>query len=122
MTVTISVKGSALPADRVSALLVTEFKLSRKGGNNVIDLPGRELPVVAYHPTRGRAGSFSVLLAGAAEAAAFDLLMKRSATFTLTDSDQPFYNLNFAVDQGGYRVELHEAKRRFVGTVEVVEQ
>lgn len=123
MTTTIKVKGSALPIDSLTVFQLTRFKMSRKPGSSVNVVPGRPGSVVAWHPARLRAGSLELVLADEAQARAFDALISRAQTYTLTDTDRPLYNMDFAVDEGGWTIELDEqTRRRFIATVEVVEQ
>lgn len=123
MSTVVKVKGSALAADKITPLLLLGYEMDRPSGSAITDIPGRAKAVVTYRPQRARKGSLAFLLADEAAATAFDALLSRPVTFTLSDTDRGIVGMDFAVDTGGFKVQLDpDTRALFLGTVQVVEQ
>lgn len=129
MTVTINVKGSALAADKITPLLLLDYPHERPGGSNLRDIPGRAKPIVVFRPVRSRRGKIDVLLANETAARAFEALLIRQVTFTLTDTERPSAVMDFVVGEGGVTAELQiestdaadPTAGLYVGTIQAVE-
>lgn len=123
MTTTIKVKGSALAADKFTPKVMDGYEVTRPSGNTTIEVPGRKNPIIYFHPTKGRRGTFTFALGDETAAAAFDALMSRKVTFTLTDTDRAIVGMDFVVADAGHTIKLDEDTREvFIGTVPFLEQ
>lgn len=123
MTTTIRVKGSVAPADSFTPIVMDGYQAQRPTGNTTHEVPGRVNPVIFFHPTKGRRGTFKLVLGDETAAVTFNALITRKVVFTLADSDRGIVGMDFAVADEGHTIELEEQTRDvFIATVPFVEQ